>query len=284
MIKARLVEAAHNWRLGLGYTEPRFGHFLIHPARRIPVAEPDSTSDTRAVIDGLIEALRGDEALRDKTRERLVDALGIDPRQSALAAGADAAAVSAESIKARRKALELRADLWKQRREQKRVKWYSFIAGGIAATVGAILFWMVWQMMGDMDRMEVYMYNMGHSPDDGAVAVADERKTRGQSFMLTMARDMNQMRDDMTSMNVQMIDMRGSMGVMRGSIVGMDKTMGNMSGDMGQMSKDINTMNASMARMQYDTLLMRQGVGNMATDTGAMSLPFRAMDNFIPFR
>jgi hypothetical protein len=31
-------------------------------------------------------------------------------------------------------------------------------------------------------------------------------------------------------------------------------------------------------------LLMRQGVGNMTTDTGAMSLPFSAMDQFIPFR
>lgn len=248
------------------------------------MAEPGNTANTQAVIDGLIDTLRSDEAIRKETRQRLIDALGIEPRQAAIATGAGTAAASAESIKARRQALNLRADLWKQRREQKRVKWYSFIAGGIAAAVGAILFWMVWQMMEDMDRMEVYMYNMGHSTNDGEAAVTDERKAQGQSFMFTMAEDMNQMRDDMTSMNFQITDMRKSIYVMQGSILDMDKTMGTMSTNMGHMSQDISTMNASMGRMQYDTLLMRQGVGNMATDTGAMSVPFRAMDNFIPFR
>jgi hypothetical protein len=240
------------------------------------MAQPSDNTTASAAADRLIEALRDDPALRAELLDRLRDALGFSGQPAAAGGSAEAVAI-AEAGKARRLAATLRKDMREQSRRHERAKWYTGIVGLFAVLVGAVLFAMVWMMTADMGRMEAYMYNMGHAAKDGRDAAKDKRKSDGQSFMLTMARDM-------ASMNQQMTAMRDDMGQMRGAMLQMDSSMTAMREDIGQMSTDMTTMNTSMGRMQYDVLLMRQGVGNMASDTGSMSVPFRAMDQFIPFR
>ncbi|WP_058554290.1 hypothetical protein [Thiohalocapsa sp. ML1] len=232
------------------------------------MAEPSNNQTASAAADRLIEAVRDDPALRAELTDRLRDALGF---------GSQPAAAITEAGKARRLAVTLRKDMREQTRRHKRAKWYTGIVGLFAVMIGGVLFAMVWMMMTDMDRMEAYMYNMGHAARDAKDADRDPRKFQGPSFMLSMARDMQ-------SMNEQMTAMRGDMGQMRSAMLQMDSSMTTMREDIGRMSTDMTTMNASMGRMQYDVLLMRHGVGNMASDTGSMSVPFRAMDQFIPFR
>ncbi|WP_295888139.1 hypothetical protein [uncultured Thiohalocapsa sp.] len=230
--------------------------------------------DPMKVIEELVATLKQDLAQRSEQLGKLNDL--IDRRNELIAQANEA---HAEKV---RSDLEKQMDVERQR--NKRAKWYTGILGVFAVLMGGVLFLLVVMMALDMDDMEAYMYNMGHSDRDGARAAEDERKAKGPSYMFSMAEDMRRMRADMGSMNTHMTAMSGDMGQMRGAMLDMDATMGAMGTDIGQMSTDMTTMNASMGRMQYDVLLMRQGVGNMASDTGSMSVPFRAMDQFIPFR
>jgi len=234
----------------------------------------EPSSDPMEVVERLVATLKADLDLRAQQLERLNDL--IDRRNTLLAEQNTEEAVKVKED------LEQQMDM--ERERTKRAKWYTGILGFFAVLMGIVLFTLVVMMAFDMNRMEAYMYNMGHADPDGEVAAKDKRKSGGPSYMFTMARDMNQMRADMASMNVQMTGMRGDMGQMRGAIIDMDGTMSSMGNDINRMSTDMATMNGTMGRMQYDTLLMRQGVGDMATDTGNMSVPFRAMDHFIPFR
>lgn len=230
--------------------------------------------DPMQVLQDLIVTLRRDLELRAQQLDKLNEL--IDRRNTLIAEA------NQEHVARVREDLEQQMDV--ERERNKRAKWYTGILGVFAVLMGGVLFLLVVMMALDMDDMEAYMYNMGHSDRDGLRAAEDERKARGPSYMFSMAEDMNQMRADMGSMNAQMTAMRGDIGQMRVAIIDMDGTMDTMGTDIGVMSTDITSMNASMGRMQYDVLLMRQGVGNMATDTGAMSVPFRAMDQFVPFR
>jgi hypothetical protein len=230
--------------------------------------------DPMQTVERLVAALKEDLSIRAQQLERLNDLLD---RRNALAAEHNAE--RAQKLKD-----ELQQQMDVERERNKRAKWYTGILGVFAVLMGGVLFLLVVMMALDMNRMEAYMYNMGHADQDGKVAADDKRKSAGPSYMFSMARDMSQMRNDMASMNAQMTAMRDDIGQMRVAIIDMDGTMGGMGVDMGRMSTDMTAMNASMGRMQYDVLLMRQGVGNMATDTGAMSVPFRAMDQFVPFR
>lgn len=230
--------------------------------------------DPMKVVEELVATLKEDLQLRSQQLEKLNHL--IDRRNELIAKASE------EHTAKVRTDLEQQMDVERQR--NKRAKWYTGILGVFALLIGGVLFLLVVMMAFDMNRMEAYMYNMGHADQDGAVAAKDERKSAGPSYMFTMARDMNRMREDMSSMSTQITAMRSDMGQMRGAMLDMDATMGAMGTDIGQMSTDMATMNASMGRMQYDVLLMRQGVGNMASDTGSMSVPFRAMDQFIPFR
>jgi hypothetical protein len=218
--------------------------------------------DPMQVLQDLIATLRQDLELRSRQLDNLNEL--IDRRNSLIAQANEEHAARV------RKDLEQQMDV--ERERNKRAKWYTGILGVFAVLMGGVLFALVVMMALDMDDMEAYMYNMGHSEREGARAAHDHR------------RSVNQMRADMGSMNAQMTGMRGDIGRMRVAIIDMDGTMQAMGTDMRTMSTDMTNMNASMGRMQYDVLLMRQGVGNMATDTGAMSVPFRAMDQFIPFR
>ncbi len=247
------------------------------------MAEPNNT-DAHESLKRLMNALREDDTLRTALLEHVRDVLGPTPQAQPAAAGDATVVATQEAAKARRLAAVLRRDMREQRRKHERAKWTTGVVGLFAVLMGIVLFTLVVMMAFDMNRMEAYMYNMGHAEPDGKVAAKDKRKSGEPSYMFTMARDMNQMRADMASMNVQMTAMRGDMGQMRGAIIDMDGTMSSMGNDISRMSTDMTTMNGTMGRMQYDTLLMRQGVGNMATDTGNMSVPFRAMDHFIPFR
>lgn len=230
--------------------------------------------DPMQVLQDLVATLRQDLEMRSQQLDKLNEL--IDRRNTLIAQANDEHAARV------RKDLEQQMDV--ERERNKRAKWYTGILGVFAVLMGIVLFVLVVMMAFDMNRMEAYMYNMGHADRDGKVAAKDERKSAGPSYMFSMAEDMNQMRADIGSMNAQMTGMRGDIGQMRVAIIDMDGTMAAMGADMGTMSTDMTNMNASMGRMQYDVLLMRQGVGNMATDTGAMSVPFRAMDQFIPFR
>ncbi len=227
---------------------------------------PDSP-DPMAVVQKLVDTLERDLDQRMDALNRMSDF--IDRRNQLLE--------KQTAEEAARVKYDLQQQMDVERQRNKRAKWYTGILGVFAVLMGVVLFTLVVMMALDMNRMEAYMYNMGHAADDRKAASKDTRKTAGQSFMFSMASNMDQMRTDMASMNAQMTAMRGDMGQMRVAIAEMNGSIGGMGNDMGAMT-------LSMGKMQYDVLLMRQGVGNMATDTGAMSVPFRAMDNFIPFR
>jgi hypothetical protein len=242
------------------------------------MAEPTDNNanapDPMQVVDRLVDTLKQDLDQRMQSLERLNEL--IDRRNTLMA---EQQAAEAGKVKE-----DLEHQMTVERERNKRAKWYTGILGVFAVLMGGVLFLLVVMMAFDMNRMEAYMYNMGHADVDGKAAAKDERKSGGPSYMFTMARDMNQMRDDMHSMNAHMRAMRGDMGQMRVAIIDMDTTMATLGTDIGQMRGDMTQMNASMGRMQYDVLLMRQGIGNMASDTGSMSVPFRAIDQFIPMR
>ncbi|AHF05590.1 hypothetical protein MARPU_12935 [Marichromatium purpuratum 984] len=195
-------------------------------------------------IDALIQALREDTAQRARLSdqlERLLAASGPE-RQLNDISGLD-----------RRLHIE--------ERRHSRAKWYTGVLGLFAVLMGGVLFYLVFMMAHDMNRMEDYMYNMGHTAGDTRVRPS-EFKTQGESYMAAMAGDMGSMRTSMEAM-------RDDMGRMRVSIV--------------EMSDDMTQMNTTMGRLQYDVLLMRQGVGGMASDTRAMGIPFRVMDSMAPW-
>jgi hypothetical protein len=217
----------------------------------------DSTTgenrDPNAVLEDLIRVLHEDV----KSRTQLFEQLGqlVGSNTSLLQAHTDHSSD-----------LERRFNI--EQKRSSRAKWYTGVLGVFAVLIGAVLFYMVFMMVRDMNRMEDYMYNMGH-------AAGDERKKpfefkqRGTSFMMSMAEDMQAMRGDMTKMRHSMSNMNGN--------------MGSMAGDMGSMSNDMTTMNGTMGRMQYDTLWMRQGVGSMSSDTNQMGTPFRWMNAMTPW-
>jgi methyl-accepting chemotaxis protein len=171
----------------------------------------------------------------------------------------------------------MQKDFDMEKNRHKRAKWYTGVLGVFAVLIGAVLFYMVFMMTRDMNRMEAYMYNMGHADGDEITkSVNGKYKQAGTSYMMSMADDMQTMRSDMGLM-------RQDMGQMRNSMSSMDGNMDTMAGDMGSMSNDMTVMNGTMGRMQHDTLWMRQGVGSMASDTNQMGTPFRWMNSMTPW-
>lgn len=235
--------------------------------------------DPMQAIERLIEILREDLELRAQSVAQLNDL--IDKRNELLAGQQGE---RTEQVRA-----DLRQELDVERQRNKRAKWYTGILGVFAVLVGAVLFYLVYMMAVDMNRMEDYMYNMGHAVGDERVKRRDHKAT-GTSYMAAMAEDMAQMRQDIRAMNGHMAAMRDDIGVMRIAMIDMDDTMSDMGNDMSAMSNDMHTMsgdmrtmNGTMGRMQFDTLLMRQGVGTMSNDMGAMGVPFRAMNSVAPW-
>ncbi|MBK1707925.1 hypothetical protein [Marichromatium gracile] len=202
-------------------------------------------------IEALIQALRDDTAQRARLGEQLERLLA--------ASGPERQLTDIHGLEQR---------LHIEERRHTRAKWYTAVLGLFALLIGAVLFYLVFMMARDMNRMEDYMYNMGHATDDARTRPF-EFKAQGESYMATMAGDMGAMRTSIEAM-------REDMGQMRLSIDG-------MSTDITAMSRDMTQMNATIGRIQYDTLLMRQGVGGMASDTRAMGAPFRVMDSMAPW-
>ncbi len=176
----------------------------------------------------------------------------------------------------------LRQQIERESNRNIRARWYAVVLGLFAVIIGIVLFYLVFTMARNMNRMEDYVYNMGHAPGDERKRALD-LKDRGPSYMFTMAHDMSAMLDDMTQMRETIVSMGGDMRQMRISMIKMDDNIGGMAGNMSTMSQDMTVMNGTMGRMQYDTLLMRQGVGGMASDTNAMGAPFRAMNSVMPW-
>lgn len=229
--------------------------------------------DPMQTIAELVRVLKEDLQLRTQTIQQMNELLERrnDMMQS-----------RAETIGERNR-VELEKKLQIEQQTMKRAKWYTGVLALFAIIMGVALFYMVYAMTRDMNRMEDYMYNMGHAASDQRRISKLERKVIGPSFMDAMATDMGTMRTDMATMSARMTAMSTDMGTMRGAISNMDGTIGTLGTDIGQMSTDMTTMNGTMGRMQYDTLWMRQGVGNMSNDTRAMGAPFRAMDSFMPW-
>ncbi|TVQ86111.1 MAG: hypothetical protein EA400_13705 [Chromatiaceae bacterium] len=222
--------------------------------------------DPMQTVEELLQVLREDVALRNQSMVAISDQL--DTRNKLMQQRVARHTASVSRSMQRRLAAEQQTN--------KRARWYTGVLAVFAVLIGAVLFYMVFEMARDMNRMEDYMFNMGHAPSDERPARRHERKVAGPSFMHAMARDMQ-------SMHEQMTQMRSDIGAMRVAIIQMDGTIGAMGGDIGSMSRDMGTMNATMGRMQYDTLLLRQGVGSMSSDTRAMGVPFRVMDSFMPW-
>lgn len=228
--------------------------------------QSDPPSDPMQTIAELLQVLREDVALRTQTMQSISDQLDARNQLMQQRIARHTASVS-RSMQRRLEA---------EHETNRRARWYTGVLAVFAVLIGAVLFYMVFEMARDMGRMEDYMFNMGHAPGDERPARRHERKVAGPSFMYAMAQDMQ-------SMHEQMAQMRADMGLMRVAILQMDGTMGTMGGDIGSMSRDMGTMNATMGRMQYDTLMLRQGVGSMSSDTRAMGVPFRVMDSFMPW-
>ena len=95
---------------------------------------------------------------------------------------------------------DLERELGAEHERTQRTKWVTAVFGLIAVIIGAVLFFWIYQMVEDMNRMEDYMYNMGHSQNDDRVALATERKAVGVSYMLSMADNMQVMREDIGAM------------------------------------------------------------------------------------
>jgi hypothetical protein len=232
----------------------------------------NGASESLAAIERLVDVLRQDIDLRMQALERMNEL--IERRNELIAAQTTD---HAERVRA-----EMGDRLQVEQHRNTRAKWYTGILGVFAVMIGAVLFYMVFEMASDMNHMEDYMYNMGHAEGDERERRRDF-KVDGPSYMFTMAEDIRAMRTDIGTMSGEMTAMRGDMGEMRVAIIAMDGSIGTLSGDIGQMSTDITTMNGTMGRMQFDTLLMRQGVGSMSNDTRSMGAPFRVMDSMFPW-
>ena len=208
---------------------------------------PAQTELAQAISE-LVEALKQDAEQRSEAMLRMNDYM--DKRNARL-----------QLRMAERTRRETEQQMAVEHQRNKRANWYTLMLGLFAVLFGGVMFYMVLNMTRDMNRMEDYMYNMGHATEDTRIR-AHERKIAGVSFMNSMADDMQSMRTDMATMSREITA---------------------MTGNIARMSTEITTMNATMGRMQFDTLLMRQGVGSMSNDTRAMGAPFRVMDSFIPW-
>jgi len=229
---------------------------------------PAQTELAQAISE-LVEALKQDAEQRSEAMLRMNDYM--DKRNARL-----------QLRMAERTRRETEQQMAVEHQRNKRANWYTLMLGLFAVLFGGVMFYMVLNMTRDMNRMEDYMYNMGHATEDTRIR-AHERKIAGVSFMNSMADDMQSMRTDMATMSREITAMTGDMQAMRVAMLTMDQSIGGMTGNIARMSTEITTMNATMGRMQFDTLLMRQGVGSMSNDTRAMGAPFRVMDSFIPW-
>jgi hypothetical protein len=235
-------------------------------------ANPPPPDATRLLAE-LIEAMKRDADLRTAQLQRL-DAL-IELRGQTIAGDA------ARGDAAVRQDLE--RELGAEHERTQRTKWVTAVFGLIAVIIGAVLFFWIFQMVEDMNRMEDYMYNMGHSQNDDRVALETERKAVGVGYMHSMADNMQVMREDIGAMRQAMAHMDGNIGGMVTDIGRMSTDMGAMRIDVGTMSRDMTTMNATMGLLRHDTALLRLGVGSMSNDTRSMGAPFRAMDSVMPW-
>ena len=165
----------------------------------------------------------------------------------------------------------------------RRAKWYTIVVALLVLVVGAVLSYLVVSMAHELDRMEDYMYNMGHSLNDDRLIAQDERKTTGTSYLLTMTDHMQAMREDIGAMRLAITHMDGSMTSMSANTKAMTGSMGTMQVDMGAMSKNMTTMSYIMDLLRQDTAMMRVSVGGMSNDTRSMGAPFRFMSGFMPW-
>ena len=229
--------------------------------------------DANRLLAELIEAMKRDADLRTAQLQRL-DAL-IELRGQAVAGDAVRGDLAVRQ--------DLERELGAEHERTQRTKWVTAVFGLIAVIIGAVLFFWIYQMVEDMNRMEDYMYNMGHSPNDDRAALATERKAIGVSYILAMADNMQVMREDTGAMRLAMAHMDGNIGDMVAAISRMSADMGAMRVDVGAMSRDMTTMNATMGLLRHDTTLLRMGVGSMSNDTRSMGAPFRVMDSVMPW-
>lgn len=114
------------------------------------------------------------------------------------------------------------------------------------------------------------------------------------AFILSIWKDMNVMRESMQDMRVYMQSMSGDMGSMKTDMHAMNTSMGSMKDDFSvvrvvmtdmqeNMTPSVVRMSQDVARMSHNVQGMHWGVTRMASDTDAMSEPFRAMNDFIPW-
>lgn len=223
------------------------------------------TPDTNRLLAELVGALTRDAELRSAQMERL-DALIAMYNQKA----------SADAARRDKVVRDLEQEFGAEHERTQRAKWYTGVFGLIAVIVGVVLFYWIFEMVEDMNRMEDYMYNMGHGQNDDRPALEGERKVIGMGYMDSMADNMQTMREDIGAMRLAMTRMDAGIGHMSGD-------MGAMRADMGAMSRDMTTMSATMALLRHDTTLLSIGVGGMSNDTRSMGAPFRAMDSLLPW-
>lgn len=232
-----------------------------------------NSSDPMDAVRALVEVLQRDLEQRTSQLERL-NAM-LESRNQMLL----------EQVQRRDDSLreEIAAQREMEHARTNRTAWYSGLAGLVAVIGGLILAYLVFRLAYDMNRMEDYMYNMGHSMNDDRPFYASERKHKGPSYMFNMSSDMGGMREDMAAMRSAMTTMTGSMTAMSADMGQMRTDMAGMRGDIGTMSGDMSTMNTTMGLLRQDTANITWGVGSMSHDTRSMGAPFRMMDSFIPW-
>ena len=159
------------------------------------------------------------------------------------------------------------SELGAEMQRTRRAKWYTTIFALLALVLSTVLSYLVIGIAQEMNRMEDYMYNMGHSVNDDRPIAQDERKTASTSYISAMAEHMQAMRDEI--------------GAMRHAITRMDGGIASMSSNMKSMSKDMTAMSYTMGLLRQDTAMIGMSVGSMSKDTRSMGAPFRFMSGFM---
>lgn len=144
---------------------------------------------------------------------------------------------------------ELHRDLERRERIEahftRRLRWGLSLVGFVAALIGGLMFWLIYQM---------------------------------NANMATMSSQIQQMTRSVSAMNTTIDTIGQDTHRMVGSISDMQHTMSGMGRDIASLPP----MQQNVARMSGDVGALRSEVGGISHDTRVMRGPFRAMDRMLP--
>lgn len=158
--------------------------------------------------------------------------------------------------------------------------WLASLAFLLAVAVGGWVYLLMQRMADNVDhmasrigQMQTYMRNMG----------AGQPEADGAGFMYSIARNTDNMSQDIGSMRGAMFQVSGDIATLRGDMQQMRDDIGSMNQVMGGMGGDIKLVSGNIAKMAQSVGHMNRNVGRMSRDNPYMRDPMRAMDSVIPW-